>query len=160
MKTIYLSLTATLLLLTPSCSSDDNITIVEETKEPTKVTLPLSGKYQWGFEIPGMGEQVSIHDFKDGKIEYIMSGSAYSNSYDMIPESYNATEKRIVAVGKGGEGTYNKDGVYFVMFFKDLTDNTVSLYKKECTSKEEAYSFAVPADNNTENHGWNIYKKE
>lgn len=156
MKTIFKLFVFSLFVVFSACSSDDN----SGSSSQLPIDLPISGTYKWDFVIPDVAEQVSIHKFSNDKIEYIMEGSAYSNSYNMIPESYNATEKRIVAVGQGGETPFNKDEVYFVMFLKDITETTVTIYKKECTSKQEAYSFSLPNNDDIANHGWNVYEKQ
>lgn len=151
-----LSVVFVIAFLSMACKSDDDATVVEEEG----IELPVSGTYSWSFEIPNMGTQVSTHIFTNESITYKMEGSAYSNEYRMIPEFYDATEKRLIAVGEGGTAPQIKDGVYFVVFFKEITDTTVKIYKRECENKEEAYSFAYPSDDTTEDHGWNVYTKE
>jgi len=140
------------------CKSDDN----NQPEEPQKneIKLPVSGKYKWSFTITTEISQISTHEFSNEKIRYTMVGGAYNNAYDMILESYDQNESRIISVGQGGSEGYNKDGVYFVMFLKDITENSVSIYKKECISKEHAYSFPLPIDSDPNDHGWNKYEKE
>lgn len=141
-----------------SCNNDNTKLLPDETQP---VELPINGRYIWEFHIPEVNaDQISIHDFSNEVIKYEMAGSAYTNSYEMKPVYYSETEGRLVAVGKGGSGGYSKDGVYFVLFIKDITEESIVLYKKECSSREEAYSFAKPADGDLTNHGWNVYAKE
>jgi len=140
------------------CKSDDN-NKTEETKK-NEVLLPISGKYKWSFNITPEISQTSMHEFGNEKIRYTMEGGAYNNAYDMIPENYDQSDGRLVAVGQGGSEGYNKEGIYFVMFLKDITENSVLIYKKECTSKQQAYDFPLPDISDPNDHGWNIYKKE
>jgi len=139
------------------CKSDDGN---NPDPNPNQVDLPISGKYKWSFNITPQISQTSTHVFSNEKINYTMEGPAYNNAYDMIPESYNSEEGRLVAVGTGGTDDYVKEGVYFVIFLKDISEKSVLLYKKECTSKEQAYDFPVPASTDQDNHGWNTYEKE
>ncbi len=121
--------------------------------------LPLNGTYAWNFNIPGLGDQVSKMTFFNDSIVYDMAGPAYTTNYTMIKESYTATNDQMRWIGVGKGGSINKDGVYFVLFFKDISDNAVSIYKRECENKAEAESFAYPAADATADHGWNVYNK-
>jgi len=157
-STTLLTISVIISFLSSSCKSDDNSKTEEINKNEVK--LPIFGKYKWSFNITPEISQISTHEFHNEKIVYTMVGGAYNNAYDMIPENYDLSEGRLVAVGKGGSQGYDKEGVYFVMFLKDITENSVLIYKKECTSKEQAYSFPLPNISDTNNHGWNTYKKE
>lgn len=83
-----------------------------------------------------------------------MNFHCYSTHYTMLPQSYkdSEAEKRWIGIGKGG--SISKDGVYFVVFFKEITDSSVVIYKHECANgKEEAEAFAYPAHDATADHG-------
>lgn len=148
---ILLSASAMLITSFASCSKDEKQPISE-----VKTQLPFSGKYVWKFTIPNMGEQVSEHTFFADSIQYSMVGNAYTNAYTQVLVSYNAEEKRCITQGKGG----GKDSVYFLMFFKDVTASAITIYKKECKNREEAETLAVPNDNTSADHGWNVYYKK
>lgn len=151
-KTLALLLLCSMAIL--SCTK-------KETKtEPPAKRLPISGHYVWEFEIPGVAVQESHLVFYPDSIGYVMSGAAYNTNYVMEQVSYKETdsEKRWIGVGKGG--SISKDGVYFVLFLKDITDSTVTIYKHECSDgKAEAESFAYPDAAATADHGWNVYNK-
>ncbi|WP_018675663.1 hypothetical protein [Riemerella columbina] len=134
-----------------SCNRDGS-----ETKPEVKLPeAPIKGTYVWKFTIPSMGEQTSIHTFEGNIIKYKMEGKVYTVLYDMKIESYDDKSKKIIA--KGISGT--KEGRYFVMFLKDITLNTVYLYKAEVESLEKAKTFPLPNADDEHNHGWNLYKK-
>lgn len=123
--------------------------------------LPLSGHYTWKFQIPGVGEQESQLVFYPDSVQYLMKGPAYTTDYMMTKDSYTErnNEKRWIGIGKGG--SIAKDGVWFVMFFKDITDSSVTIYKRECgKGKEEAENLAYPEANTTADRGWNVYYKK
>ncbi len=143
-----------------SCEKKKTTIPDDNTEAPKTVTNPLSGHYVWKFEIPGLGTQESHLTFYTDSTQYIMIGPAYNTNYMMIQESYteNDNEKRWIGVGKGG--SIPKDGVYFVIFIKDIADNTVKIYKRECNGgKEEAENFPYPEPDATADHGWNTYVK-
>ncbi len=118
--------------------------------------MPVIGKYKWEFEIPGSGMQTSVHEFFPGHIEYSMTGPAHTTAYTQNMVSFDPGEQRCITLGSGGD----KEGVYFLIFFRDISDGQVTIYKRKCASREEAESFPVPAAEAAEDHGWNVYKKE
>lgn len=142
-------------------SCDKKETKPQEENTNTEATVPLSGAYTWSFSIPGMGEQLSTLVFYPDSVEYAMSGSAFTTDYMMMKSSYTnaGNELRWIGVGKGG--SIPKDDVYFVMFFKEITETSVTIYKHECDlGKEEAEAFAYPPADATADHGWNVYHKQ
>ncbi len=132
----------------------------ENITDDPKKGFPLSGQYVWNFEIPGLGQQASNLFFHTDSIGYSMTGDVFNTNYMMLKDSYkeDENEKRWIGVGKGG--SISKDGVYFVLFFKEITDSTVTIYKRECTGKEDAETFAHPEPTATADHGWNVYYKK
>lgn len=142
-----------------SCSKDDSAP--KQQQETPAAQFPLSGHYIWTFEIPSMGTQNSHFVFYKDSIGYTMDGPVFSTDYIMVQKSYTEKndEKRWIGVGKGG--SIPKDNVYFVLFIKDITDSTATIYKHECTKgKEEAENFAYPRPDETADHGWNVYYKK
>lgn len=115
---------------------------------------PVKGKYRWDFEIPGSGVQSSVHDFADTCILYTMKGSAYTVEYRMDILKHEKNRYLL----KGAEGS-PKSGRFFVIYLKDITSDTITLYKKEFTTMEEAEAFSQPDISNTESHGWNVYTR-
>ena len=130
----------------------------ENTDAPPRTTplpndpFPLLGTYTWTFQLPGYGTQVSTNIFSADSVEYDMAGEAYSVHYRLYKEIYNAEEGRWI--GKTG------NDIYYVMFFKDQSDTSVTIYKRKCANREEAYAFPVPAPDTEEDHGWNVYLKQ
>jgi len=119
-------------------------------------TLPVEGKYRWVFEIPGKGAQTSVHDFRKSSVVYTMQGSAYNVEYAMNVLDYNRELNRVIL--KGAEGS-PKAGRFFAIFLKNVTEDAVTMYKKEFASLEEALVFPLPSESDTESHGWNRYLK-
>ncbi len=126
---------------------------------PSADAFELEGRYLWKFTIPNLGDQVSAQEYYTERIEYSMTGGVYTNAYTMHLESYDAGEGRWIGVGSGG-GSIVKDGVYYVLFFRENRGDSVLVYKHECDSREEAYTFTYPAENATSDYGWNWYVRD
>lgn len=120
--------------------------------------IPFTGTYVWHFEIPDKGVQTSSYTFYPYSIQYQMEGPAFNTAYTQVLVSYDPASNRCITTGRGG--TKPKDSIYFVMFFKDITDSSVTIYKHECgNGRAEAEEFEFPPANATADHGWNVYKK-
>ena len=115
--------------------------------------FPLSGPYHWSFQLMG-GKQLSTHTFYPDSIVYSMKGKVYSTDYTMHKLSYEAATNKWI-----GE---DEDRIVYVLFFRNKTDSTINIYKRKCKDKglQEAINFGVPADDATEDHGWNTYALE
>ncbi len=85
-----------------------------------------------------------------------MQGAAYSVEYGMNVLDYNRELNRIIL--KGTEGS-PKAGRFFTIFLKNVTEDALTMYKKEFASLEEAMVFPLPSESDTESHGWNMYQK-
>lgn len=122
-------------------------------------TIPFTGEYLFEFDVPNHGTQVFTYVFTPKTIVTKMTGSAFTTEYSQDIVSYDPTEQRCISKGSGGSKP--KDGVYFVMFFKDITDSTLAIYKHECKENglEEAKTFPFPSADVTKDHGWNVFRK-
>lgn len=115
-----------------------------------KDVFEQKGKYVWTFDLLG-GEQVSTHTFYTDSITYTMTGKVYSTEYTMKKLSYEKDKNKWI-----GE---NKKGVVFVLFIKENTDSSLTIYKRKCKANgiEEALNYEIPALDETDDHGWNIF---
>lgn len=95
--------------------------------------------------------QESINTFYVDSIVYEMKGNIYATRYTMQKLSYNQAEKRWIG--------QDFDKIVYVLFFKEMTDSTMVIYKHKCNNKgiEEALEFPYPKPDATEDHGWNVY---
>jgi len=128
---------------------------------PTEVlkSYPVAGHYTWEFNI-GPVEQTShlvIYSSIDS-IGYAMQGGMYTNNYMMHKVSSSEKDGRWVGIGKGGV-SLEKDGKYFVLFFKDIKNKEFTVFKKEFETQKEAEEFSLPAKDSQDSHGWNKYER-
>lgn len=136
-------------------------TVVKNTSEITQQyqsqfkddDFSLQGKYRWTFFL-GPAEQLSEHTFASDKIHYRMEGRVFSTDYTMHKLSYDAEMKKWIG--------QDNDGIVFVMFFKDITDEQITIYKHKCKEGglKEALDFPYPPADATADHGWNVYTLE
>lgn len=139
------------VLLLASCTHKIN---KEETSEFSDRLendgFDYAGTYSWSFNLMG-SEQISTHRLYQDSISYSMTGKVYSTDYTMKKLSYEKKKGKWIGV--------DKDGVVYVLFFKEKMDSTFTLYKRKCKNNglEEAINFDVPAPDATDDHGWNVY---
>lgn len=133
------------------CSRKNNKKDIEEYKHKfSNDSFKNRGTYKWSFQLMGT-KQTSIHTFFSDSILYKMKGKIYGTEYPMYKLSYNEKDKKWI--GKDPKNTI------YVLFFKEKTDSTVSIYKRKCKDKgiKEALNFTCPKPNATDDHGWNVY---
>ena len=146
-RTLYI-----LLLLTFAACAHKNTP--EQTKKLSRSLVndefSLSGSYHWNFRLLG-GTQNSIHSFYPDSITYTMKGRVYSTAYTMRKLSYEKDKNKWIG--------QDEDGIVYVLFFKNINKNSLTMYKHKCKSNglAEAVHFKVPAPDATEDHGWNVY---
>lgn len=140
MKTIKLLTVLSLFIGLTSCTKEDATTeaILEE------------GTFSRTFEVQEILQRASYTITQD-KISYALSGGFAETSYDIVKEYYSEDEQRWV-------GYRESNNAYYVLFFKDYSDTAITIYKMQVTSLEEGKSAAIPAADDTENYGWNLYQ--
>ncbi|MEL6674944.1 MAG: hypothetical protein AAFR61_22240 [Bacteroidota bacterium] len=148
MKYFLYALSSLLLLGCGYKSTSDEVARFSSQFSQDEFTL--QGPYHWDFQLMG-GTQNSLHTLYADSIAYTMKGAVYSTQYTMEKLSFDQVENKWI--GRDGEGNV------YVLFFKDQTDQSVSIYKHKCKNNgiEEALAFKLPDENATDDHGWNVY---
>ncbi|MEC3906168.1 HmuY family protein [Tamlana sp. 2201CG12-4] len=144
MKTIKLLTLLTIFIGFMSCDNDDS-------PIPGNDTILFEGSFSRDFEVQSMTQRAT-YTISQSKINYDLAGGVAQTNYDTAKEYFSTDDMRWV-------GYRESKTTYYVIFFKNITENTISLYKKEVKSLEAGKSEPVPDANNTENHGWNTYIK-
>lgn len=117
--------------------------------------LPVYGKYRWEFEVPGAGMQTLIFSFTDSVINVDMTGKALTRNYDLSVLLCDGKINKIIAQGMNGE----KKDIFSTIFFKEIREESVMIFKKEFPTQAEAELFDIPPAESTESHGWNKFDK-
>lgn len=139
------------IIMLASCSTTKQ-NVKDENKLPND-NFDVRGKYSWSFNL-GDHKQTSTNVFYRDSSVYSMNGSVYSTNYTIYKLSYNKKDKRWI-----GE---DDNGTIYLHFFRNLTDSTLTIYKRKCKKEglKEALEFSIPSDTTNADHGWNIYTKK
>jgi len=144
MKKINLLLVLAFLTFTAiSCDSDDD-------EDLSRITF--EGAFSREFDVEGF-QQRATYTINQDNISYELTGGIGQASYTIEKEYFSSSENRWV-------GYRESNSTFYIVFFKDISDSEFSLYKKEVSSLAEGKTEPIPLANDTENHGWNIYKKD
>lgn len=153
MKNLFTIATFCMLILLSSNLSAMPTPALNYAAEPTPVNLPLNGKYQWQFEVPGSEKQTLTYTFTDSIINIDMTGSTLTRNYNLLVISFDSKTQRIIAKGIDGE----KKGIFAAIFLKDIQEKSAVIFKKEFSTREDAETYKVPDADSDDSHGWNKF---
>ncbi|MFV0541392.1 MAG: HmuY family protein [Aestuariibaculum sp.] len=145
MKTIKMLTLLALFIGFSSCSNDD------DPVEPGQDNIAFEGSFNRIFEVEG-NQQRATYTISQDKISYELAGGFAATNYDMERLYFSAEDNRWV-------GYRESNNAYYVIFFKNISDTEITLYKKEVASLEAGIAEAFPSADNTDNYGWNLYQK-
>lgn len=150
MKTLNIAVLTIVLLLLSCVHKNRKEETNKYASQLKKDVFEHVGDYVWTFDLMS-SKQVSTHTFFQDSIAYTMTGKVYSTDYTMKKLSYEKDKGKWI-----GE---DENGIVYVLFFKEETDSTLTIYKHKCKKNglEEALNFDVPKPDATDDHGWNIY---
>lgn len=147
MKAIITSILATALVFV-SCNNDDDT----PTEQNSRDEITFTGTWERQFEpVPGSTHTADYFIYQDS-IRYTLTGNLGNADYVMKRDTFLMENNRFVG--------HTDENQYYLIFVKNLTDDSLTLYKQEVENIEEGLSIGVPADDTTENHGWNSYQKQ
>lgn len=151
MKAIYLFAISLMLVSCTHKINEKEIQIL--SSQLVENQFDLKGFYVWEFDLMG-SRQTSIHRFFSDSIVYEMKGKIHSTKYTMQKLSFEKENQKWI--GK------DENNIVYVLFFKDKTEQTISIYKHKCKQNglQEAIDFQKPAKEATTDHGWNVYSKD
>ncbi len=150
MKNIYLWVLAIILVSTIACNSSKEKTRINE-KLVISANLPFEGIWSRSFEL---GKDSIAHVYyrvwKDS-IQYEMQGPL-KVKYIMHKDTFISNDNRWV--GKLNDVSY-------VIFLKNITKDSIVLFKKEVKNKSEAIQMNFPSkEEKSHFSSWNTYYKK
>lgn len=125
-------------------------------KEEDKVNslieqIPFVGTWSWQFEAgPGNLHTATYHIYQDS-IRYKLVGNVGNADYVLQRDTFLKENNRFVG--------HTDQDIYYLIFAKNITQDSITLYKQVVTSLSEGLTLDVPANNTTANHGWNVYHR-
>ncbi len=145
MKTIKLFTLIALFIGLTSCSSDD-------TTAPGSDSVEMIGSFSREFDAGG-AVQRATYTISEDNVNYDLAGGFAKTNYDTTRKYFTKSEGRWIGYSS------DKDQFY-VLFFKNVSENEITLYKKVVASLDEGINASIPTADDEDNHGWNTYKKD
>lgn len=142
-----------LLILLGSCKKDETKTTETiPTTNPPSDSISFKGK--WGrrfYAGPANPHDVTYQIYEDS-IRYTLTGNIGQANYKMVRDTFITTNNRWIG--------HTNAGTYYLIFVKNITPDSITIFKRESPNIQEALNAAVPPPTTTMNHGWNIFKKK
>lgn len=147
MKNIFL-LTLVVLLFLCGCKK-------EKTTEPDptpKTSIPFQGKWERSFQAGPGNKQTATYSIYEDSIRYVLTGPIGQANYLLSRDTFLLDDNRFIG--------HTKNNLYYLIFVKTITSDSIHLYKELVTSVSDGMSTPVPSDTTTQNHGWGAYSKK
>lgn len=129
------------------------ITACENSKKTkttlkTDNTIPFLGNWGRSFELGKDSTQLAFYRVWEDSIQYEMKG----------PLNLNYTLQKDTFISKNNRWIGNLNGTPYVVFVKNVTSDSIAIFKKEIKNKKEALTMRFPSDTAMSRFSpWNVY---
>lgn len=114
----------------------------------TNNTIPFIGNWGRSFELGVDSTQLVFYRVWEDSIQYEMKG----------PLNLNYTLKKDTFIANDNRWLGNLHGNPYVIFVKNVTSDSIAIFKKEVKNKEEALTMLFPSDTAMSRFSpWNVY---
>lgn len=145
MKKISILLFA--FILTLSACKKEEIPI----ENPTLDIPTFIGNWERKYDIIN-SEFTATYLIDSTQITYSNKGNGPGNAeYTILFDSYSEDDKRWIG--------HTEENKYYLIFFKDITEDNITLHKQKVKDPNEAQEIPIPADDDKKSYGWNTYNK-
>ncbi|PIE50287.1 MAG: hypothetical protein CSA38_03555 [Flavobacteriales bacterium] len=152
MKKLLLPLVG-ILFMVSSCREESPVVKKADDTDFGTGEIFFAGKWARDFDAGGQQQTAEYYIYQDS-IKYNLFGAVIDLNYVIEKDTFLMEKKQFV--GHSYDGTK-----YFSLFFKNITDDSLTIYKKiDFQNLEEAMEMEIPAPDDTENHGWNTFYKQ
>ena len=148
MKSLFWTVLLGIMVLC-SCSKDDDSSIQPPVQQET---ILFDGNWTRQFEVGSGNLHTVLYSIYQDSIRYTLTGPIGNANYVMIRDAFKSAENRYV-----GHTPENK---FYVMFAKDVSDQSITIYKQEVSSVDEGLNLPVPSASTSQNYGWNTFNKQ
>lgn len=114
-------------------------------------TIPFVGEWSRDFTAGPGNIHTATYLVEPDEIRYTLTGPIGNADYVMIRDAFDGSDNRFVG--------HTDEDKYYLVFVRDITEDSITLYKQEVESLDEGLDTAIPANDTTLNHGWNTYGK-
>lgn len=145
MKTIITAILPMIFLFIACNDNDDEIIA------PQKQEISFTGI--WGRQFEPMPGNLHTADYKiyQDSIRYTLTGALGQADYVMLKDTFLLENNRFIG---------HTDTKHYLLFATHVNNDSITLYKQEVNSVEHGLSIDLPAEDDTNNHGWNTYYKK
>ncbi|MDE0628368.1 MAG: hypothetical protein OXH99_18385 [Bryobacterales bacterium] len=139
------------ILATCGPPSETLVDSVEPIEDDDEDPISFLGTWTREFDVGPGNTHIATYVVASDRIHYTLTGDVGNADYIMIRHAFSGTDNRFVG--------HSKDGEYYVLFARDISDRNVTIYKQKVDGLTAALELAMPPNDTTENHGWNSYEK-
>ncbi len=148
MKINYLCLITLIIIVFTSCKNSDRINSADIEKVLVTEKLPFEGNWTRNFELAKDSVLHVYYSVWTDSIQYEIQGPL-SVKYMMYKDTFISKDNRWI-------GRLNK--VPFVIFLKNISPDSITLYKKEVKNNSEALQMHFPSKKDRSHFSsWNTY---
>lgn len=146
MKRLFMLLALGAWMSSACSKDDDNI----QPDLPSEISF--TGNWTRQFEAGSGNLHTVLYAIHQDSMRYTLSGPVGNADYVMLRDTFILEDNRFIG--------HTPEGQHYLIFVKNISSDSITIYKQEIANVDEGLSIAVPDDNTTANHGWNIYYKE
>lgn len=150
MNKLILLITAFTMLST-GCKKD-NEEIAPLPNTTAKSIIPFTGIWDRKFEAGPGNLHTAMYSIYQDSIRYTLTGSIGNANYVLERDTFIPQYNRFIGHTNSNE--------YYIMFTKNISNDSITIYKQKVDDFEEGLSIGIPSDTTTQNHGWNTFKKK
>ena len=133
------------------CKKEEVPIIETSNGSTTKVEIPFEGKWERNFEAGSGNQQTVLYTIYQDSIRYTLTGQIASANYNITRDTFLLDNNRFIG--------HTSDDVYYLIFTKNVTNDSISIYKEIIPNFNAGISLSIPSDTATQNHGWGVYHK-
>jgi len=117
-----------------------------------KASIPFTGIWERSFQAgPGNTQTVTYSIYQDS-IKYVLDGPIGQANYVLHRDTFLLEDNRFIG--------HTNANSYYLIFVKNITADSIHLYKELVTSVSNGMAIDIPNDTTTQNHGWGTYSKK
>lgn len=124
---------------------------VERPAYSVEDPIPFLGTWTREFEVGPGSPHVATYVVAPDRVHYKLVGNVGNADYVVIRDGFSASDNRFFG--------HTTDGEFYVLFARDVSDQSVTIHKQKVDGLTAASELAVPPIDTTESHGWNTYEK-
>jgi hypothetical protein len=136
----FITLLSLSLVLIIACKKEELENIVITPGE-----IPFTGKWTRTFEASPGGMHTESYAVYQDSLSYQIASSFVNSNYVIIKDTFLLTDNRFIG--------HTPENTLYILFVKEETDSTISVYKQEVASVAERITVEFPVANTTANYG-------